>query len=103
MENGSIGFENVRKARPVSATTALHYDGSIFSEIPLRLSQSMDFKTPLAHISVSITFHPNSDNELRLFAVNTLAPIDVTIFRQITAPAKRISIITTLISTSLCR
>ena len=59
----------------------------------------MDFKTPLANISVSIIIPPNSYNELRLFAFSTPVPIDITILREITTSAKRIPIITSLIFT----
>ena len=64
---------------------------------PLNLTQSMDFKTTLAHISVGITFPQSSDNELGLFSFSNSVPIDLTIFRKVTAPGKQIPIITSLI------
>ena len=57
----------------------------------------MDFKKPLAHTSVSITFSPNSDNELGLVAFSTLVRIDITIYCEVAAPVKRIPIIASLI------
>ena len=66
--------------------------------VPLSLNQSMDLKTALAHISVSMTFPPSSE-----FAFSTSVPIDITIFREITAPAKQIPIVTSFISVSFQR
>ena len=52
---------------------------------------------PPSHIFVSITFRPGSGNELRLLAFSTRALLDATIFHEITAPAKWIPIITSII------
>ena len=64
---------------------------------PCLLYVSLDFKTPLAHMPVNVTFSPDSDNGLGLFAFSTPAPIVITILCEITAPARWIPIITSLI------
>ena len=75
-------------------------EGSTFPMVSFCLTLSIDFKVPLGQLSFNVIPPPNSEWLLRSFAFNMFLPIEIIIFREITAPDGLILTIVSFIFTS---